>query len=136
MNKVMATGRPTSDPEIRYTQGEKPVCIAQFTLAIDRKFKKKDEPTADFPRVKAFGKTAEVIEKYVKKGTKIGIVGSIQTGSYTDKNGNKVYTTDIIADEMEFLESKSASQESAKAESDGDGFMSVPTGGDDFLPFA
>lgn len=103
MNRVELIGRLTRDPVVRYTSGEQ-MAVASFTLAVDRPGKDKNgNKQADFPRVTAFGKTAETIEKYVKKGTAIAVEGRIQTGSYDDKNGNKVYTTDVIADRVEFL---------------------------------
>jgi single-strand DNA-binding protein len=142
MNKAVLLGRTTKDPEIRYSQGSKPTAVARFTLAVDRRFKRDGEPTADFISCIAFGKTAEVIEKYVKQGTKIGVVGSIQTGSYTNKEGQKVYTTDIIVDEIDFAESKSGgnSQGNSRPEpnkANGDGFMNIPSDIDsDELPFA
>ena len=111
MNKVILIGRSTKDADVRYSQGDKPMAIARLSLAVDRRFKKDGEPTADFINCIAFGKTAEVIEKYVSKGTKIAVVGHIQTGSYTNKDGQKVYTTDVVIDEMEFCESKSNSQQ-------------------------
>ena len=109
MNKTVLIGRLTKDPEVRYSQGEQPTAIARYTLAVDRKFKKEGEQTADFISCVAFGKLGEFAEKYLKKGTKIALVGHIQTGSYTKEDGSKVYTTDIIVDECEFAESKGAS---------------------------
>lgn len=110
MNKVILSGRLTKDPEIRYSQGANPMAIGRFTLAVDRRFKRKgDEQTADFISCIAYGKTAEFAEKYLKKATKINCCGRIQTGSYTNKEGSKVYTTDVVIEEMEFAESKSAS---------------------------
>lgn len=136
MNKVILIGRCVTDPEIRYTQGDKPTCVAQVTLAVERKYKKNNDVNADFPRIKTFGKTAELFEKYIKKGTKIAVTGSIQTGSYTDRNGNKVYTTDVFVDEVEFCESKnSSSTQDSAPKVDSDGFMSIPTGTSDELPF-
>lgn len=123
MNKVSLTGRTTKDIETKYTTGNKPLAVAKFTLAVNRR--KKDE--ADFISCTAFGKTAEVMEKYVKKGNRIGVVGHIQTGSY-EKDGRRIYTSDVIVDEMEFLESKN------KSDSDDDipsGFEAV----DDDMPF-
>ena len=111
MNKVILMGRLTKESDIRYTQGEKPMCIARFTLAVDRRFKKQGEQSADFISCVAFGKTGEFIEKYCKKGTKLGVVGHIQTGSYTNKDGQKVFTTEVAVDEAEFAESKAASQQ-------------------------
>ena len=137
MNKVILCGRLVRDPEVRYSQGEKPMAIASFTLAVDRKFKQEGQPTADFINCIAFGKTAEVIEKYVTKGTKIAVVGHIQTGSYTNKDGQKVYTTDVVIDELEFCESRSSQQSSSQPAPvpNGDDFMSIPEGISDELPF-
>lgn len=106
MNRVVLMGRLTRDPEIRYSQGEKSTAVGRYTLAVDRIFKKEGEPTADFINCVAFGRTAELAEKYLKKGSRIIVEGRIQTGSYTDKNGRKVYTTDVIVDYQEFAESK------------------------------
>lgn len=143
MNKVIMMGRLTRDPEIRYSQNGE--CIARYTLAVDRKFKKQgDGQTADFINCIAFGKSAEFAEKYLKQGTKIAITGRIQTGSYTNKDGNKVYTTDVVVEEQEFCESKNAnnsnSQQSNTANasnqpSSGNDFMSIPEGIEDDLPF-
>ena len=142
MNKTILIGRSTKDPDVRYSQGANgDIAIASITLAVDRKVKKGEEKVADFINCKAFGKTAEVIEKYVKQGTKIAIVGRIQTGSYTNKNGNKVYTTDVVIDELEFCESKNSQQSNsqpAPAPSGDMGFMSIPDDIDDSdgLPFS
>lgn len=106
MNQVILTGRLTKDPEIRYTTGSDPMCIASFTLAVDRISRKNEDKQADFPRIKAFGKTAENIEKYVAKGSKVAVQGSIQTGSY-EKDGRTVYTTDVVASYVEFLSTRS-----------------------------
>jgi len=145
MNKVIMMGRLTRDPEIRYSQNGDQMCIARYTLAVDRKFKKQgDGQTADFINCIAFGKSAEFAEKYLKQGTKIAITGRIQTGSYTNKDGNKVYTTDVVVEEQEFCESKNAnnsnSQQSNTANasnqpSSGNDFMSIPEGIEDDLPF-
>lgn len=137
MNKVILMGRLTRDPEIRYSQGEQSMAIARFSLAVDRKFKQDGQPTADFINCIAFGKTAEVIKKYVTKGTKIAVVGRIQTGSYTNKDGQKVYTTDVVIDELEFCESKSNQQSNsqpAPAPSGDMDFMKIDTDMDS-LPF-
>lgn len=138
MNKVTLIGRSTKDADVRYSQGEKPMAIASFSLAVDRKFKQEGQPTADFINCKAFGKTAEVIEKYVIKGTKIAVCGHIQTGSYTNKDGQKVYTTDVVVDELEFCESKSSNTQNNAPTPNGDGFMNIPDGIDDSdgLPFS
>ena len=138
MNKWNGTGRLVRDPEIRYSTGEKPCCFAKFTLAVDRKFKRENEPSADFIPCTAFGKTAEVIEKYFIKGMKMEVSGEIRTGSYTNKDGVKVYTTEIAADEIGFAESKGHSDDSGngQAPTSSDGFMSIPQGLDsEELPF-
>ena len=139
MNKAVLMGRLTRDPEIRYTQGENQTAISKFTLAVDRNRKaKNDDTAADFISCVAFGKTAEVMEKYVRKGTKIAITGRIQTGNYTNKDGNKVYTTDVIVEELEFAESKSNSTSAPATNTNYnavDGFMQIPDGIDEELPF-
>lgn len=145
MNKVILMGRLTKDPDVRYTQGEKSTCIARYTLAIDRRIKTDGEQTADFINCVAFGKSAEFAEKYLKKGTKIAVTGRIQTGSYTNNDGQKIYTTDVVVEESEFAESKSASgtssdtpTASSKPQSvpDDMGFMNIPEGINEDLPFA
>lgn len=139
MNKVILMGRVVREPEVRYSQGATPMAIAKFTLAVDRKFKKDGEQSADFINCTAFGKTAEVIEKYVIKGTKIIVEGRWQTGSYTNKDGNKVYTNDCMVENIEFCESKSQqAQNNAQAPTpNGDGFMNIPSGlEDEGLPFS
>lgn len=154
MNKVILMGRLARDPEVRYTQGENPLCIARFTLAVDRRFKKEGEQSADFISCVSFGKTAETISKYLKKGSKICASGRIQTGNYTNKEGAKVYTTDIVVEEFDFAESKSQSQgqgqpqaqpqaqqpqpqaqPQAQPQQDYQGFMNIPDGLEDELPF-
>lgn len=159
MNKVIESGRMTKDPDIRYSQGEKSTAIARFTLAVDRRFKRDgDEQTADFIGCVAFGKTAEFIEKYGRKGVKFDIVGRIQTGRYTNKDGQTVFTTDVVVEEIEFAESKrtgdvntsttaapaanTAATTAAKAPAAAsastpytDGFMYIPDGIDEELPF-
>lgn len=137
MNKVHLLGRLTRDPEIRYPQDNEQMAIARYTLAVDRRFKRDGEQTADFISCVAFGKAAEFTEKYLKKGTKIAVTGRIQTGSYTNREGQKVYTTDVIIEEQEFAESKAAAADgsSQPAESDARGFMSIPDGIEDDLPF-
>lgn len=105
MNKVQLVGRLSRDPEVRYTQGDNSMAIARFTVAVDRRFKKDGEQTADFISCVAFGKSAEFIERYFSKGRRIGLVGHIQTGSYDNKDGQKVYTTDVYVDECEFVDS-------------------------------
>ncbi|MCI2049419.1 MAG: single-stranded DNA-binding protein [Lachnospiraceae bacterium] len=161
MNKVILMGRLTRDPEVRYSQGSTPTAIAKYTLAVDRRFSRnsQDGQTADFISCTAFGKSAEFCEKYCHKGTKLIVTGRIQTGSYTNKDGQKVYTTDVIAEDQEFAESKSAqggsyvpadnggahAQEHASSERNaggdqpapaGDGFMNIPDGIDEELPFS
>lgn len=111
MNKVVLMGRLTRDPEVRYTEGDNPTTIARYTLAVDRKFKRDGEPTADFIRCIVFGKAAEFTEKYLQRGIKVVISGRIQTGSYTNKEGVKVYTTDIVVEEQDFAESKAVSEQ-------------------------
>lgn len=138
MNKTILIGRSTKDADVRYSQADKPMAIARISLAVDRKFKQEGQPTADFINCIAFGKTAEVIEKYVVKGTKIAVVGRIQTGSYTNKDGQKVYTTDVVIDELEFCESRSSQQSNsqpAPAPNGDMGFMNIPDGIADELPF-
>lgn len=110
MNKALLMGRLTRDPEVKYTQGAQPTAIARYTLAVDRRFKREGESSADFINCVAFGKSAEFAEKYLRQGTKIAVVGRIQTGSYTNGNGAKVYTTDVVVEEQEFAESKSSNQ--------------------------
>lgn len=132
MNKVILIGRLTSDPEIRYTQGSQPLCIGRYRLAVDRRFKREGEPEADFITIVSFGKAAEFAEKYLKKGTKIAVTGRIQTGSYKNKDGQTVWTTDVIAEEQEFVESKKAA--GGTPATDEDGFMDAAQL-DDSLPF-
>lgn len=138
MNKVILMGRLTRDPDIRYSQGEKSTAVARYALAVDRKFKRDGEASADFINCIAFGKNGEFAEKYLRKGTKIVVVGRIQTGSYTNKDGQKVYTTDVVVEEHEFAESKKSAGESlppATSHTDKDGFMNIPDGIDEGLPF-
>lgn len=143
MNKVILIGRLTRDPEIRYSQGENALAIARFTLAVERKFKRQGEPDADFISCTAFGKIAEHAEKHFKQGLKLVVSGRIQTGSYTNKDGQKVYTTDVVVEESEFAESKNANANSeagnttrpAPSNAVGDGFMNIPEGIDEELPF-
>ena len=163
MNKVILMGRLTRDPEVRYTQGENQMAIARYTLAVDRRFNRgngNDENTADFIPCVAFNKAGEFAEKYFRKGTKIAVSGRIQTGSYTNKDGVKVYTTEVIVDDQEFAESKNnssnsdggygnsnygngnygsgfggGSSQSAAPMAAGDGFMNIPDGIDEELPF-
>ena len=138
MNKSILIGRFTRDPEVRYTDGG--TSIARFTIAVDRRFKKDGEQQADFISCIAFGKTAEFVEKYFHQGMKIGLEGRIQTGSYTNKDGVKVYTTDVVAENVEFVESKSSGGEQSyerpsEGHADGNGFMNIPDGIDEELPF-
>lgn len=149
MNKVILIGRLTRDPEVRYSAGADPVAIARYTVAVDRRGRRDDgEQTADFISCIAFRQKAEFAEQYLRKGVKIAVVGHIQTGSYTNKDGQKVFTTDVIVDEQEFVESKANSQTNSYQNngyhqespcpypsSNGDGFMNIPNGIDDELPF-
>lgn len=170
MNKVVLMGRLTKDPEVRYTQGENSMCIARYTLAVDRRFSRNnnDGQSADFIPCVAFGKAGEHAEKYYRKGIKVAVTGRIQTGSYTNREGVKVYTTEVIVEEQEFAESKNAGQQgggsyggnsygggsyggssygggnnsygggqSGSTQSSGsiDGFMNIPDGIDEELPF-
>lgn len=147
MNKVILMGRLTKDPEVRYSQGDNAMAIARYTLAVDRRgSRQNEENTADFIGIVSFGKLGEFAEKYLRKGTKVVISGRIQTGSYTNKDGVKVYTTDVVADEVEFAESKNSSgtgtdggfagnSRSNSSLSSGDGFMNIPDGIDEELPF-
>ena len=111
MNKVILMGRLTRDPEVRYSQGDNATAVARFTLAVDRRIKRDNEASVDYINCVSFGRSAEFAEKYFHKGTKIVITGRIQTGSYTNKDGQKVYTTDIVIEEQDFAESKAASQQ-------------------------
>lgn len=137
MNKVILCGRLTKDPEVRYSQGDNATAVARYTLAVDRQFKRDGDQSADFINCIAFGKRGEFAEKYLRKGTKIAVVGRIQTGSYTNKDGQKVYTTDVIVDEHEFVESKAASQNNGSGSTpvSSDGFLDIPDGVDTQLPF-
>ena len=151
MNKVILMGRLTRDPEVRYSQAAEPLAIARYTLAVDRRFQRRDnsgnEQTADFISCVAFGKNGEFAEKYLKQGTKIAITGRIQTGSYTNKDGQRVYTTDVVVENQEFAESKAASANNAggyqqaapsrpePTQAAGDGFMNIPDAIEEELPF-
>ena len=135
MNKVILIGRLTKDPEVRWSQGENSTAIARYSLAVDRKFKKQGEPDADFINCVAFGKSGEFAEKYLSKGMKIAVTGRIQTGSYTNQNGQKVYTTDIVVEEHEFCESKGTGSAQPAAPKSSDGFMQIPESMDEELPF-
>lgn len=114
MNKAILMGRLTRDPEIRYSQGENASAVANFSLAVDRRFKRQGEQEADFINCVSFGKTAEFIEKYLHKGSKVVVCGRIQTGSYTNREGQKVYTTDVVVEEVDFAESKASQQENGQ----------------------
>lgn len=141
MNKVILMGRLTRDPEVRYTQGDNASAVARFSLAVDRRFKKDGEQTADFINCVAFGKTGEFIEKYGRKGTKFVVEGRIQTGSYTNKDGQKVYTTDVVVEQVEFAESKSSADgnttnNTANSNAPTDtSFMDIPDSIDEEFPF-
>lgn len=149
MNKVILMGRLTRDPEVRYSQGENALAIARYTLAVDRRQGRSnngDEQTADFINCVAFGRSGEFAEKYFRKGTKLVVSGRIQTGSYTNKDGVRVYTTDVVVDDQEFAESKNASggdnggyagnnYSRPEPSGAGDGFMNIPDGIDEELPF-
>ena len=145
MNKVVLMGRLTRDPEVRYSQGENALAIARYTLAVDRRFKRDGEQSADFINCVVFGKSAEFTEKYFRQGMRITISGRIQTGSYTNKDGVKVYTTEVVVEEQEFAESKGASEANsgfnpnpspAPSAGASDGFMNIPDGIDEELPFS
>lgn len=148
MNKVILMGRLTRDPEIRYANNENNTCIANYTLAVDRGFKRQgDEQTADFIRCVAMGKGGEFAEKYLHQGTKIVVEGRIQTGSYTNKDGQKIFTTEVWVESQEFAESKAASAQNGNqnapaptrpnvAQNDSDGFMNIPDAIEEELPFA
>ena len=141
MNSVQLVGRLTRDPDVRYTDGG--TTVARFTLAVDRRFKKDGGDEADFISCVAFGKTAEFLEKWFRKGQRLGLTGRIQTGSYVNQEGTKIYTTDVVTENVEFVESKGPSAEDGGSQqrptpvSDlGDGFMNIPDGvEDDGLPF-
>ena len=151
MNKVILMGRLTREPDVRYSAGENSTAVARYTLAVDRRFHRDGDATADFIGCVAFGRQAEFAEKYLRQGTKIAITGRIQTGSYTNREGQKVYTTDVVVEEQEFAESKnaggnnggySAPQHNNPAPSantsdlgSADGFMNIPDGIDEELPF-
>lgn len=147
MNKVILMGRLTRDPEVRYSQGESATAVARYTLAVDRRFNRNgDENSADFIQCVAFGRSGEFAEKYFRKGTKVLVTGRIQTGSYTNKDGVKVYTTDVVVEDQEFAESKNSSAGSdggfaggnraqQQPQGAGDGFMNIPDGIDEELPF-
>lgn len=148
MNKVILMGRLTRDPEVRYSQGDSSMAVARYTLAVDRRFRRNnDDQTADFIGCVAFGRSAEFAEKYFRQGLKVIVTGRIQMGSYTNRDGQKVYTTDVVVEDQEFAESKAVSDanagryQSAPAPAPapvsdaGDGFMNIPDGIDEELPF-
>lgn len=158
MNKVILMGRLTRDPDVRYSAGENALAIARYTLAVDRRFNRNGEATADFISCVVFGRGAEFAEKYLRQGVKIAVTGRIQTGSYTNREGQKVYTTEVVVEDQEFAESKAASEGNAapRPQAGGyaggrpadnapaapaadlgaaDGFMNIPDGIDDELPF-
>lgn len=147
MNKVILMGRLTRDPEIRYSQSNDAMAIARYTLAVDRRFQRNGDQSADFISCVAFGKSAEFAEKWLRQGIKICVTGRIQTGSYTNKEGAKVYTTEVVVEDQEFAESKNSSGASAggseysapsrpsPSAASGDGFMAIPDGVEDELPF-
>lgn len=141
MNKTILMGRLTRDPEVRYSSGNTAATVAKYTLAVDRKFRREGEPDADFIPCVVFGKGAEFAEKYFHKGIKIALTGRITTGKYTNKEGQTVYTTEVVVEEQEFAESKSANERNDSAYSSpipagtGDGFMNIPDGIDNELPF-
>ena len=134
MNSVQLLGRLVRDPEVRYTQGENATSVARFTVACNRKYKKNSEQEADFISCVAFGKTAEFIERYFNKGSSIALNGRIQTGSYTNKDGAKVYTTDVVVESLEFVGKKS-DDNSADTSKQNDDFMNIPDDIDENLPF-
>lgn len=151
MNKVILIGRLCADPDVRYSQGENSMAVARYRLAVDRRYKREDEQNVDFISCVAFGKNGEFAEKYLHKGIKIAVCGRIQTGSYTNKEGQKVYTTDVVVEDQEFAESKAVSDANAGSfraaapspapapatpvSDAGDGFMNIPDGIDEELPF-
>ena len=147
MNKIMLSGRLVRDPEVRFSNNGQSTAVARFTLAVERRFKRDGDPTADFINCTAFGKIAELIEKHVIKGTKLFVEGRWQTGNYTDKNGNKVYTNDCMIDAIEFLEKKEANNNAPTENANSNvmpmptntmpntnGFMNIPSGFEE-LPF-
>ena len=149
MNKVILMGRLTRDPEVRYSAGENALAIARYTLAVDRRFRRDGEASADFIQCVSFGRTAEFAEKYFRQGLKIAVTGRIQTGSYTNRDGQKVYTTEVVVEDQEFAESKDSSDSYAASHprtsapeasmpnpgTAAEGFMNIPDGIDEELPF-
>lgn len=140
MNKAILMGRLTRDPEVKYTAGDRPTAVARYTLAVNRMFKRQGEPDADFINCVAFGKVGEFAEKYFRQGMRVVICGRIQTGSYINRDGIKVYTTDVVVEDQEFAESKSkgkqSQQEMPQPTPQGDGFMNIPDGLEEELPFS
>ncbi len=153
MNKVILMGRLTRDPDVRYSQGDRPTAVARYSLAVNRTFKRDGEPDADFINCVAFGRQAEFVEKYFHKGIRVVVSGRIQTGSYTNRDGVKVYTTDIVVEEQEFAESKASGERGGNdfaggyggyqpsgrpmpSQAPSDGFMNIPDGIDEELPFS
>ena len=139
MNKVILMGRLTRDPEVRVSNGEKQTTIGRFSIAVDRRFKREGQAEADFFNCTTFGKQAEFVEKYLHKGTKVVVVGSIQNDNYTNKDGQQVYSIQIMVDEVEFAESKNSSNQNAPAGASApvqnDSFLNVPDGIVEDLPF-
>ena len=136
MNVVILMGRLTKDPEVRYSQGDKPTAIARYTLAVDRKFKQEGQPNADFINCVAIGRNGEFAEKYFRKGTKIIVTGEWRTGNYTNQEGKRVYTNELFVNGHEFAESKGSNTTQEKpATGSGDNFMSIPDGIENDLPF-
>ena len=136
MNKAILVGRLTRDPEVRYSQDENATAVARYTVAVDRRFKRDGEPTADFIRCLVFGRSAEFAEQYFRQGMRVSISGRIQTGSYTNKDGVKVYTTEVIVEEQEFAESRTEQERNkAQGADEGDGFMNIQDDIDNELPF-
>ena len=144
MNKVILMGRLTRDAEVRYSSGDSSTAVARFSLAVDSRFKRDgDDQSADFINCVAFGRTGEFMERFGRKGTKFLVEGRIQTGSYTNKDGQRVYTTDVVVEQVEFAESKASGDNSGYVPADrpspsgaaGDGFMNIPDGIDEELPF-
>lgn len=142
MNKAVLVGRLTRDPEVRYSQGENSMAVARYTLAVNRRLRRENEPEADFIRCVVFGRSAEFAEKYFRQGMRVSVSGRIQTGSYTNSDGVRVYTTDIVVEDQEFAESRAEQDErgavqnhSAADQGSGDGFMNIPDGFDEELPF-
>ena len=147
MNRVILIGRLTRDPEVRYSQGDQATAVARYTLAVDRRFKRDgDQQTADFIQCVAFGRAGEFAERYLRKGTKIAVTGRIQTGSYTNREGQRVYTTEVVVEDHEFAEGRNAGGDNSGSgytpadrpspgSAAGDGFMNIPDGIDEELPF-